>query len=212
MRRGRNPSVGSYPGVSHIVFVIEAVDADDGTPAAELARRDVAEITARLGSAVVATEERQPHEVIAELLIERRLTVAVAESLTGGRVADLLVSVPGISAVFKAGFAPYANEAKRDILGVSQQILDDHGAVSEECARAMAEGARRVAGADLAVATTGIAGPTGAGPGKPVGTVFLALAKEGGTDVRRLQIVGDREQVRARATMTALDLLRRAVR
>ncbi|MEE2713898.1 MAG: CinA family nicotinamide mononucleotide deamidase-related protein [Planctomycetota bacterium] len=202
MQRGRDPSVGSYPGVAHLVLVVEGSDAT-------AVAADVAEIRARLADAVVCVGERTLHEVVVGALMATGTTVAVAESLTGGRIADLLVSVPGASSVFRAGFATYANEMKADVLGVRPETLDVHGAVSELCAREMAEGARRVAGADIALATTGIAGPTGAVPGKPVGTVFVALASEDGTDVRRLRLVGDRVQIRERAAAAALDLLRK---
>ncbi|NRA96668.1 MAG: competence/damage-inducible protein A [Planctomycetes bacterium] len=202
MQRGRDPSVGSYPGVAHLVLVVEG---SDGAAVS----KDVAEIRDRLGDAVVCVGERALHEVVAGMLIATETTIAVAESLTGGRIADLLVSIPGASSVFKAGFATYADEAKTDVLGVRPETLDAHGAVSEPCAREMAEGARRVAGADVALATTGIAGPTGAVPGKPVGTVFIALASADGTDVRRLRLIGDRMQIRERAAAAALDLLRK---
>lgn len=202
MQRGRDPSVGSYPGVAHVVLVVEGSDS-------AAVSRDIDAIRERLGDAVVGTGECALHEVVAGMLIAAGTTIAVAESLTGGRIADLLVSVPGVSSVFKAGFVTYANTAKADVLGVRPETLDAHGAVSEPCAREMAEGARRVARADVALATTGIAGPTGAVPGKPVGTVFVALASAAGTDVRCLHLPGDRLQIRERASAAALDLLRK---
>lgn len=202
MERGRDPSVGSYPGVAQLVLVIEGSDA-------AAVSRDLEAIKARLGDAVVGEGDCSLQAVVTELLIATGTTIAVAESLTGGRIADLLVSVPGASSVFKAGFVAYANEMKADVLGVRSETLDAHGAVSEPCAREMAEGARRVAGADVALATTGIAGPTGAVSGKPVGTVFIALASADGTDVRRFRLVGDRMQIRERAAAAALDLLRK---
>ena len=204
MQRGRDPAVGSYPGVAHIVLVIEGTSQ-------EAVAADVEEIRRRMGDAFVGEGELALNEVVAERLIETGTTIAVAESLTGGRIADLLVSVPGISSVFKAGFSTYANQAKRDLLGVHPATLSDHGAVSEQCAREMAEGARRVAETDVAVATTGIAGPTGAVPGKPVGTVYIALATVAGTEIRRLELTGDRLQVRERASTAALDWLRRTL-
>jgi len=206
MQRGRDPSVGSYPGVAHIVLVVEGTSA-------EAVDDDIAEIKSRLGDAIIGDGEVALHSVVVEGLMESGQTIAVAESLTGGRISDLIVSVPGASAIFLAGFATYANEAKRDLLGVSAETLaeDGPGAVSEDCAREMAEGARRAAKSDLALATTGIAGPSGATPGKPIGTVYIALARHDRTDVRRLDLVGDRSQIRERASTAALDLLRRSL-
>jgi nicotinamide-nucleotide amidase len=208
MARGRNPSCGSYPGTAHIRLVFEATDTAEAAAAA-LLDADVAEVRRRLAHHVVTEGDEDLPGVVASLLLASGRTLAVAESLTGGRVSDLLVATPGISRCFLAGFATYANQAKIDVLGVSPATLQAHGAVSEECAREMAEGARRVAGSDLALSTTGIAGPTGATPDKPVGTVFIALATGAATTVRHLRIPGDRPQVRERAAAAALDLLRR---
>lgn len=113
-------------------------------------------------------------------LIEKKLTVVTAESVTGGGVAAALTSLSGSSAYFLGGVMAYSNQLKVELLGVPLEVLAEHGAVSEECARAMAEGARRKLGAGVAVATTGIAGPTGATPTKPVGLVWLAVATENG--------------------------------
>lgn len=119
-------------------------------------------------------------EAVVRLLTERDKSVATAESCTGGLIANRITDVPGASEVFRYGFVTYANEAKRDLLGVSWDDLLEHGAVSEPVARQMAEGALRVGGAEVAVAVTGIAGPTGGSVDKPVGTVFLAVAVKGG--------------------------------
>ncbi|MFC0410415.1 CinA family protein [Roseomonas elaeocarpi] len=136
------------------------------------------------------------------------LTVATAESCTGGLVAASLTAVPGSSATVLAGFVTYANSAKTGMLGVAEELLNRVGAVSEEVARAMAEGALARAGADLAVSTTGIAGPGGAVPGKPVGTVWLAVARRGGaTTARRHVFPGDRTEVRNATVAEALRML-----
>lgn len=208
LARGRNPSAGSYPGASSIVFALEAV-ADDPEEAERLLDDDVRVIRERLGDAVLGEGRLELAEVVGERLIERGRSLALAESLTGGLVTDLLVRVPGISAVLDAGLVTYANAAKVRFLGVHRETLVEHGAVSEICAREMAEGVRAAAGVDLGVSTTGIAGPTGAVPGKPVGTVFVAVASADGCFVERHQIPGDRLQVRERAAHRALDLLRR---
>lgn len=148
---------------------------------------------------------------VAALAIARRLTLATAESCTGGLIAHVLTLVAGVSAVFQGGVVAYANEAKRDLLGVDQSLLDRHGAVSEPVARAMARGARRALGADLAVATTGVAGPGGGSAGKPVGLVYIAVSAGGGEAVRDFRFGSDRAENIVRATEEALTLLRAAL-
>ncbi len=139
-------------------------------------------------------------------------TLAVAESCTGGLIAAELSSIPGASAVFLGGFVTYSNEMKTGLLGVSEETLARHGAVSEAVARAMALGVREATGAGLTIAVTGIAGPDGGTPGKPVGTVWIALADAGGARATLHHFRGDRSVVRRRATVTALDTVRLALR
>lgn len=139
---------------------------------------------------------------------ERDLILAVAESCTGGLVSAALTSVPGSSAVVERGFVTYSNQAKTELLGVPEAILAAHGAVSAETAKAMVEGVLAHAPVDLAAAITGIAGPDGATPGKPVGTVFVGIGRKGGEVlVERHEFPGGRDQIRTQAAMTALGLL-----
>jgi len=148
--------------------------------------------------------------VVVKSLAARGQTVATAESCTGGLIASRITDVPGSSEVFGHGFVTYANEAKRDLVGVGEDLLEEHGAVSELVVRAMAEGALRVSGADHALAARGIAGPGGGSDEKPVGTVWLGLAsKEGETFARRYVFKTDRAHFKERTSGTALDLLRR---
>ena len=141
------------------------------------------------------------------------LRVATAESCTGGLIAAACTAVAGSSDWFERGFVTYSNAAKIELLGVAPALLQAHGAVSEDVARAMAEGALRRAPVQRAVAVTGIAGPGGAVPGKPVGTVWLALARHDGvTQVRRLQCAGDRAAVREATVHAALQALRESLR
>ncbi len=146
--------------------------------------------------------------------MERRgLTLATAESCTGGLIAAALTAIPGSSAVVTRGYVTYANEAKAEELGVPGDVLARAGAVSEETARAMAEGALRRAGVDLALSCTGIAGPGGATPGKPVGLVYIGAARKGGGEARvqRHVFPGDRAAVRAATVAEALALAARLV-
>ncbi len=166
----------------------------------------------RLGDSIVSQDARSMEKVVVDLLAERAATVAVAESCTGGFLANLLTNVPGASAVFVEGFVTYANEAKTRALGVDAGLIATHGAVSEPVAAAMAEGARSRAGVDFALATTGIAGPGGGSAEKSVGTVFIGLAAKGReTLVRRFRFATDRETFKDLAAQAALDLLRRAL-
>lgn len=138
-------------------------------------------------------------------------TCATAESCTGGLVGGAVTSVSGSSEVFLGGIISYANEVKMNVLGVPREVLDAVGAVSSECAAAMAEGARRLTGADVAVSTTGIAGPGGGSAEKPVGLVWFGLATAEGTRTEKAIFRGDREGVRANAVTHALGMLTMAV-
>jgi nicotinamide-nucleotide amidase len=171
-----------------------------------------ADLTARrtLGEHLVTSGDDTLAAATARVLTAAGLTVALAESCTGGLIAKLLTDQPGASAFLERGAVTYANRAKTDWLGVPTGLLDRYGAVSSECAQAMAEGIRRAAGSDLGLAVTGIAGPDGGSTEKPVGTVYLALAGATGTRVELLRCSGDRDQVRQRSAYTALDWLRRA--
>ncbi|MCM2334254.1 MAG: competence/damage-inducible protein A [Anaeromyxobacteraceae bacterium] len=177
------------------------------------ARADAIEAAARaiFGAAVWGAGKDELPALVVRRLADRGERVALAESCTGGLVAGLLTAVPGASAVLDLGVVAYANAAKARLLGVPAPLLEAHGAVSEPVARAMAEGARRAAEAAWGLAVTGIAGPGGGTPEKPVGTVHLALAGPGGTEAVARLYRGDRERVRRAATYEALDLLRRAL-
>jgi nicotinamide-nucleotide amidase len=147
---------------------------------------------------------------VIRLLREKGLKIATAESCTGGLISHRLTNVPGSSEVFTHGWITYANEAKTGQLGVPAEIISMHGAVSEETARAMAEGALIASNADLALAITGIAGPTGGTEDKPVGTAWLALAEKGGaTTVRKIYHPRNRKDFKDAASQSALDLIRR---
>ncbi len=167
-----------------------------------------AEVVARLGAAVFSTEGEDLAEVVGRLLVGRGMTLATAESLTGGSLAARITMVPGASDSFLGSVVSYAVTAKVSILGVSEETLAGPGVVSEECAREMAAGARSLFDADIAVSLTGVAGPE-SHDGKPPGTVCVGVAHAGGTDARTLHAPGDREQVRRWSEQAALDMVRR---
>lgn len=147
-------------------------------------------------------------KVIGQLLTEQQLTIALAESCTGGLIAHRLTNVPGSSDYFIGGVVSYANEAKERVLGVSHQTLQEYGAVSEETAREMARGVRRLLQTDVALAVTGIAGPSGGTPGKPVGLTYIALTAEDLERCERYLWRGDRRANKEQSAEAALAMLR----
>ena len=167
-------------------------------------------IRRELGVSIFADNGETLEEVVVRLLIQRNQTLATAESCTGGLIANQVTNVSGASEAFLAGYITYANSVKSDVLNVDSKLIDKHGAVSEEVARAMAEGARTRAASTYGLATTGIAGPTGGSDEKPVGTVYIALASEySETVARKFFFPTDRETFKQLAGQAALDLLRR---
>jgi nicotinamide-nucleotide amidase len=165
------------------------------------------EVRARLGDHVYATGDTSLAAAVGERLLARGARACVAESCTGGLVGQLLTAVPGSSRWFVGGVIAYANEVKRDLLHVREETLRAHGAVSAATALEMADGARAVSGGDWAIAITGVAGPDGGTPDKPVGTVFIAVTAAGTREVRELHWPAEREQVRLVSAYQALHLL-----
>jgi nicotinamide-nucleotide amidase len=167
-------------------------------------------IQSSLGISIFSAADETLEEVIVKLLIKRNQTLVIAESCTGGLIANRITNVPGASRVFVAGYVCYADRAKTDMLDVDPKLIETHGAVSEPVARALAERARACAGSNYALATTGIAGPTGGSPEKPVGTVYVALVSAASeTIVKKFFFPVDRETFKQLAAQAALDLLRR---
>ena len=163
----------------------------------------------QLARYLFSEDERTIGEIALDLCRARGLTLATAESCTGGMVAARLTSVPGSSDVFVGGVVAYANTVKASELGVAQEVLDQHGAVSAETAAAMAHGVRARLGVDIGVAVTGVAGPGGGTEEKPVGLVFVHVVGPEGEEARRTELPGDREMIRGRATAASLHLVRR---
>jgi len=190
-----------------IKLTVKGTDLDAAKERLEAAS---AEVKARVGARIFS-DGAPMEQVIGELLRQNKATLATVESCTGGLVAQMVTAVPGSSEYFDRGFVTYTNAAKHDLVDVDNAILADHGAVSEQCARAMAEGARKRAGTTYALSITGIAGPGGGTPEKPVGLVYIGLATPTETAVRRIVWPGQRDQVRAVSAMVALDMLRRVL-
>jgi len=182
-----------------------------GAQAAELVAKAEAIARAQLGEYFYGSEEDELEAVIIKTMTERKQTLAVAESCTGGCIANRLTDVPGASTVLLAGVVSYSNDAKQKFLGVSADTLAEHGAVSEPVAMEMAEGIRKRTGADYALSVTGIAGPGGGTPAKPVGTVFIGLAGPFKTIVVKNLNPWDRETFKQVTAQQALELLRRKI-
>jgi nicotinamide-nucleotide amidase len=167
----------------------------------------------KLGSAIFSTDGSDLEQAVVKLLTERKETLAIAESCTGGYLAHRITNVPGASAIFLSGWVTYSNEAKAQMLGVDPALIEKHGAVSKQVAQAMAEGARGRAKADFALATTGVAGPGGGSEEKPVGTVFIALAaRDRPPSVKKGFFPDDRPTFKELTAQTALEMLRRRLR
>ena len=183
-----------------------------GPGAVARAEAAAGEVERLLGPRLAGRGRLALHQVVGRLLVERGITLATAESCTGGWLAGRLVSFPGISRVFRGGVVAYADQAKTEWVGVPSELILREGAVSEAVARALAEGAAGRTGARLGIGVTGIAGPGGAVAGKPVGTVYLALCLDGDCRVQRFTFQGDRDEVRRSTVRTALRLVLERVR
>jgi nicotinamide-nucleotide amidase len=187
------------------------VASGDGEHVHQVATKARQQLLERVGSVVYAEGTTSMEEVVGELLAGRGLKIATAESCTGGLLAKRFTDVAGSSRYFERGFVTYSNESKLAELGVEAADLKAHGAVSAPVAEQLARGAREQAGVEIGVGITGVAGPEGGTPEKPVGTVFISVASPGGESVRRFRFTGSRAIVRERSAQAALDLVRRHV-
>ena len=173
-----------------------------------LAKTEV-EIRSRLQDYIFGVDDQSLGKVVGQLLSTQNKTISLAESCTGGLISSNLTDVPGSSAYFMYGLVTYSNEAKTGILGVKEKTLNDFGAVSSQIAKEMAEGVKKIGPTDIGVAVTGIAGPDGGTPEKPVGLVYIALADENGCSVTKNQFAGDREAVKVLTANAALNMMRK---
>lgn len=208
MEHMANPSLATYAKPAEVMLRVTAKAADEKTAEA-MCRPVVEDVTALLGDMVYGIDVDSLEAVVLRLLKEQGMTFATAESLTGGLIGARFASLSGASQVFRGGAITYCNQVKAAMLGVEQEALDTYSAVSREVAAQMALGARKAAGADLAVSATGLAGPDGDGI-NPVGTVFVGLAAEDGVWVRQLKLgTRGRDMIRSTAANHAFDMLRR---
>lgn len=206
-----NPTLAPY--FKETGLILRAmVSAKDELTAKKMLAPFVKEVEKLLGDNIYAYgEDLTMESVVGRYLMENNLTISTAESCTGGLLSGALINIDGISKVFKTGFTTYTNESKTEFLGVEKALLDKYGAVSKQVAEAMAIGAAKVANTDIALSTTGIAGPTGGTKEKPVGLVYVGLYVKGKTYVKKLNLMGDRQKIRTRAVREALDFLRRTL-
>ncbi len=203
-----NPTVAPYAKENDVTLRLTA-RGKDIEEAKQLIIPLEDKIRARLGEYIYAVGDISLEEVVGKGLIDRQLTIAVAESCTGGMLVGALVNCPGISDVLIEGVVSYSNESKIKRLNVKKETLEQYGAVSAETAEEMARGIALTSGADIGIATTGVAGPEGGTPEKPVGLVYIGLYNKGEVKTKQVNIMGDRNKIRKRTVIIALDWLRR---
>lgn len=202
-----NPTIATYAKGYECTLRITA-KAKSVEEAKELIKPISDEMKRRFGQSLYATGETSIEEVVAKMLVENNLKIAVAESCTGGMVSASLINYPGISSVFMEGCVTYSNEAKMKSLGVKKETLDVYGAVSDNCAKEMASGVAARYNTNVGIATTGIAGPGGGTDEKPVGLVYFGIYINGKVITKKYVFNGDRQGIRERATRTILNDLR----
>ena len=211
VRSQTNPTIAPYAKI-HEVFLRVTARAADREAALDMIAPVEAEIRKRLGEHIYGADGETLEEVVGRMLKQAGLKLAVAESCTGGLIGHRITNIPGSSDYFLDSIVTYSDESKVKFLGVPEETLRQHGAVSAETAGAMAEGVWRVSGADIGLSVTGIAGPTGATPTKPVGLVYLGRSGASGTVTEELRLRGDRLTIKERAAQNALYLLYRGLR
>ncbi|MBR5248039.1 MAG: competence/damage-inducible protein A [Lachnospiraceae bacterium] len=206
-----NPTIATYakPGEVHIRVTAKA---DNEKEAKKLNKPVIKELKSRFGYDIYTTEEDVTLEkAVVDLMLANELSFTCAESCTGGMLSARLINVPGASECYKCGFITYSNKAKRKVLGVKKPTLQKYGAVSEQVAEEMANGAANAYKADMAIAITGIAGPDGGSKEKPVGLVYIACYMKGKVTVQKFQFMGNREKIRESAVTSALNLMRKCI-
>lgn len=205
-----NPTIATYAKDGEVTIRVSA-KVEQGKEADQLLYPVIEEIRKRTGHSLYSEENKTLEQVAAELLMKNNLTLSTAESCTGGLVSQTLTNIPGISKVFMGGAVTYSNEAKEEYLGVKKETLIKYGAVSRETAYEMAEGIRKRLKTDIGVSVTGIAGPDGGTPEKPVGLVYIGLSSEQGTITKELRLTGSRNRIRTITALNVFDMIRRHV-
>ena len=206
MSESENPTIAPYAKPNEMIFGVSG-RGESEEEAKNIIKPVVEEIYGRLGKYIYGEDGCTLEEAVIKELVKRNLTLASAESCTGGLIAGKIVDYPGASEVFLDGVVSYSNESKVKRLGVSQETLDKYGAVSEETAREMAEGVIKAMDADVGVSSTGVAGPGGGTDEKPVGLIYVAVSIKGKTTVKKLNLKGGRNKIRNRVVTEALTLL-----
>ena len=207
---GENPTIAPYAKEGEVIFRITAKGKNEDE-ARKLIKPLKEEVYNRLGNLIYNTGDVSIQETVGEMLVNKNMNIGVSESCTGGLVSAKLIEYPGISSVFLEGAVTYSNEAKMRTLNVKKDTLEKFGAVSEETAREMAEGIAKRCGSRIGVSTTGIAGPGGGTEEKPVGLVYIGVYIDGETKVERHVFSGNRSAVRNKASMTALNMVRKSL-
>lgn len=206
-----NPTIATYAKTGEVHLRVTAT-AQDEKEAKKLVKPMVKELKGRFGNHVYTTDSEVTLEkAVVDLLMANKLTACTVESCTGGMLSARLINVPGVSEVFKSGYVTYSNKSKRRLLGIKKNILLKHGAVSEQIAREMAKTAAALARTDVSVSTTGIAGPDGGTPEKPVGLVYIGCNVCGRITVKECHFHGSREKIRESTVSAALSLMRECI-
>ena len=205
-----NPTIATYAKEGEVTLRVSA-QVKAGEDSEIILKPVIDEIKKRAGDCLYSDTDQSLDSVVAKLLLEKDITIATAESCTGGLVAETLTNYPGISRVFMGGAVTYSNEAKEEILGVNKQTLEKYGAVSRETAAEMAEGIRKRLKTDIGISITGIAGPDGGTVEKPVGLVYIGLSSEKGTLTKELRLSGNRKRIRTVTALHAFDIIRRHI-
>ncbi|PYG87048.1 nicotinamide-nucleotide amidase [Ruminiclostridium sufflavum DSM 19573] len=205
-----NPTIATYAKEGEVTLRVSA-KIKDGESADSILNPVINEIKERTGECLYSDADQNLDEVAAKLLIEKNITIAAAESCTGGLISEMLTNIPGISKVFIGGAVTYSNESKSELLGVKKETLQKYGAVSCQTAAEMAEGIRKRLNTDISVSVTGIAGPDGGTAEKPVGLVYIGLSSEKGTITKELRLSGNRKRIRNVTALNVFDIIRRHV-
>ena len=205
-----NPTIAPYVNMGEVVIRVTA-RSKDKREAMEMIDPVIERIKERLGSSLYALDGETLEQTVAKLLMDRDISISTVESCTGGMLASKLVNVPGISKVFANGFITYSNQSKIDVLGVAPDTIKTYGAVSRETAVEMVKGLVKKTGTRAGIAISGIAGPDGGTPEKPVGSVCIAVYLDGEIDSIEIKLNGDRERVRHMACLNALNMMRKKI-